>query len=75
MERNIYVDGTYIVVRFRVSRAADEGESWVPIAKLGDSLWMGTVAASAVKAWHAITTVDSMDRMSVISRMFCQPQA
>lgn len=66
MERKIYVDGTYVVVRFRVSRAADGGESWVPIAKLGDSLWMGTVAASAVKAWHAITTMDSVDRMSVI---------
>ena len=62
----ICVKRTYIVVRFRIRRAADGGESWVPAAKLLDLLWTGTVAASAVQAELAITSIGNIERACII---------
>lgn len=61
---------TYGVVRSKVSRSADGGERWVSAARLVESLWTGTVAASAFEAKRAITTVDSMERMCIIKNGF-----
>ena len=60
------VGGTYGVVRFTVSRAADGGEGVVPATKFVDSLWTGTDAANAVEAKHATAIVDSMERTCII---------
>ena len=62
----IRVKRTYIVVRFRIWRAADGGKSWVLAAKLLDLLWTGTVAASTVQAELAITSIDNIERACII---------
>ena len=67
MERGVIgVKEAYVVVKFRCSRAPDGGESWIPAAKFAGLFWVGMVAASAVEAEHAITTVDSRERACII---------
>ena len=62
------LEGTYIVVRFKALRAADGVKSWTSPAELAESLWTGTVAASADEAKHMITTVNStMKRKCIIN--------
>lgn len=63
--RIIRVEKTY-VVRFKVLRAADGGDCSVPIAMFAESPRTGTVAASAVKAKHMITTVDTKGKMCMM---------
>ena len=62
----IRVKRTYIIVRFRIRRAAGGGEIWVLAAKLLDLLWTGTVAASAVQAELAITSIGNIERACII---------
>lgn len=61
------LEGTYIVVRFTALRAADGVKSWTSPAELAESLWTGTVAASADEAKHMITTVNSMKGKCIIN--------
>ena len=61
------VGGTYGVVRFTVSRAANGSEGGVPAANFVDSLWTGPDAASAVEKQHAISIVHSMERACIIT--------
>ena len=62
----ICVKGTYIVVRFKILRAADGGESRVPAAELAGLPWIGTSAASVADAEHTITTMDNLERARII---------
>lgn len=62
----IQLQDTYVVVTFKVSRATDVDESCVPTTELGTSLWMGILAASAVEAKLAITTVNGIERTCII---------
>ena len=52
-----------------MSRAGDDGsESWALIAKVGESLWSGTAAASPVDAQQAMTKVEGIERTCIIIR-------
>ena len=64
--RVVHIKGAYCVVRFKISRALDRGESWVPTAKLEVSLWTGTAAASVVEVQHAMATVYDRERARII---------
>lgn len=53
-------------VRFKILRAAGEGESLALAAKLGDLLWTGTATVRALEAMYAITTADRMERTCMV---------